>query len=133
MTGEMHHIDQDGKDDSGNIWETHAAIAKALRDEGYDATLQPFDQYQGPYILVGKDIRVGDVPYQLAVQNAGVIRLWVQSTEEYNALLTIQREDTNMFSDTFWEGDSEGAVECAVELMAHAKEEVKPCASEPIA
>ena len=128
MTGEMHHIDQDGKDDSGNEWTTHAAIAKALRDEGYDATLQPFDQYQGPYILVGKDILVGERPYQLAVQNMGVIRLWVISAEVDGFLQghsQIYREDADNLSDTFLQDDFEDAIACAKELMARTKEETK--------
>ena len=126
MTGEMHHIDQDGKDDSGNEWTMHAAIAKALRDEGFDATLQPFDQYQGPYILVGKDIRVGERPYQLAVQNMGVTRLWIYPDgEEQSGELLISREDTETRSDSFWEEDIESAIACAKGLLAHTKEEAK--------
>lgn len=121
MTGEMYHIDQDGKDDSGNEWLIHAAIAKALRAEGYDATLQPFDQYQGPYILVGRDVRIGTRPYQLAVQNAGVVRLWLSATEHGAAV--IYREDTNTCSDAFIPDDLETAIFCAKELMTHIEEE----------
>jgi len=120
MTGEMYHIDQDGKDSDGNVWETHAAIAKALREEGYDATLQPFDQYQGPYILVGKDIRVGQRPYQLAVQNMGVTRLWLQTDDE--GWSCIWREDTDTSSAHFPD-DIECTINCAIELMARTKEE----------
>ena len=127
MTGEMYHIDQDGKDDSGNEWPIHAAIAKALREDGHDATLQPFDQYQGPYILVGKDIRVGTRPYQLAVQNQGVIRLWVTHEDDDipDGLLVIFREDTEAVSKPFWFNDIDTAIACARELTAHTKEEVK--------
>ena len=120
MTGEMYHIDQDGKDDSGNEWTMHAAIAKALRDEGYDATLQPFDQYQGPYILVGKDIRVGNAPYRLAVQNMGVIRLWIVAHDD--PVSQIQREDTDTLSESFWWNDTKSAIACAKELLARTKE-----------
>jgi len=118
MTGEMYSINQDGEDSSGNTWPLHAAIAKTLRADGYDATLQPFDQYQGPYILVGKDVRVGNAPYRLAVQNAGVIRLWIgaaNNTQE--GLLLIYREDTETLSDSFWCEDIESAVACARELL----------------
>ena len=121
MTGEMCNIDQDGKDDSGNEWTMHAAIVKALRAEGYDATLQPFDQYQGPYILVGKDIRVGERPYQLAVQNMGVIRLWIVVDSDGEGL--VYREDIDASSDAFWCDDIEGAIDGARELLARTKEE----------
>jgi len=119
MTGEMYHIDQDGKDDSGNEWTMHTAIAKALRAEGYDATLQPFDQYQGPYILVGKDIRVGARPYAVAVQNMGVIRLWL-TIDDYDKAY-IYREDTDALSDAFLIDDIEDAIACALELMARTQ------------
>lgn len=123
MTGEMHHIDQDGNDSNGECWPIHAAVAKALRDEGYDATLQPFDQYQGPYILVGKDMRVGQRLYQLAVQNMGVIRLWLTATVHGAAVIC--REDTDTSSDAFVPDDIETAICCAKELMARTKEEVR--------
>ena len=126
MTGEMYHIDQEGKDDSGNEWTMHAAIAKASRAEGYDATLQPFDQYQGPYILVGKDIRVGEHPYRLAVQNMGVIRLWISpDNDDQNGSTLIYREDTNTLSRLFWDEDIESAIACAKGLLARTKEEAK--------
>jgi len=121
MTGEMYHINQEGKDDSGNEWPIHAAIAKALCEEGYDATLQPFDQYQGPYILVGKDIRVGQRPYQLAVQNMGVIRLWLTIDDEGEGL--VYREDMDISSDAFWCNDIGGAIDGARELMARTQGE----------
>ena len=123
MTGEMYHIDQDGKDDSGNEWTMHAAIAKALCAEGYDATLQPFDQYQGPYILVGKDMRIGEHPYQLAVQNQGVIRLWLTTDE--HGWLCIYREDTDTALE-FPPDDIAAAIACIKELLARTKEEVSP-------
>ena len=122
MTGEMYHIDQEGKDDSGNEWTMHAAIAKALRAEGYDATLQPFDQYQGPYILVGKDVRLGQRPYQLTVQNMGVIRLWLTQTED--EWPCVWREDTDEhLALTLIPNDTDDAIACAKELLAHTKEE----------
>ena len=125
MTGEMYHIDQDGKDDSGNEWEMHAAIAKALRADGYDATLQPFDQYQGPYILVGKDIRVGASSYALAVQNMGVIRLWLtpaDTEDQYSETeVVVYREDADTISEPFWWNDTESAIDCALELMARTQ------------
>ena len=118
MTGEMGRINQDGEDDSGSIWSTHAAITKALRADGLDATLQPFDQYQGPYILVGKDVRVGNKPYQLTVQHAGVIRLWIISDDLYgDDMSVIYREDTEVTSDFFCYDDIEYAIACAKQLL----------------
>ena len=124
MTGEMYHIDESGKDDIGNEWPIHAAIANALRDEGHDATLQPFDQYQGPYILVGKDIRLGQPPYAVATQHLGVVRLWIGIADpDREGLLLVYREDTATLSDSFWCEDIDVAIACAKELMRPIKEE----------
>ena len=88
MTGEMYAIDPiTATEPDGSSWPAHAAMAAALRDAGLDATVQPFDQYQGPYVLVGPDVRVGEAPYQLAVQELGVVRLWLCDEGVY-------REDT---------------------------------------
>ena len=125
MTGEMWHIDENGKDDNGNEWPIHAAIAKALCDEGHDASLQPFDQYQGPYILIGKDARLGQPPYAVATQHLGVVRLWVVSSQPDSdgILWRIYREDTDTLSSQFYYDDTEGAIACAKELMTPIKEE----------
>ena len=111
MTGEMHHIDQDGNDSNGECWPTHTAIAKALGGK-----LQPFDVYQGPYIMIGPDMRIGERPYQLAVQNLGIIRLWIVSDD--GAFGQVYREDTEKLSDSFWYEDLEAAIASAQELMA---------------
>jgi len=116
MTGEMLHINQNGKDNDGNVWELHAHIVRGLQELGYDATLQPFDQYQGPYILIGKDVRLGQRPYQLAVQNVGVVRLWISQDEV--GLACIYREDTDAHC-TFCSNSYDDALFCAKELIAH--------------
>lgn len=76
MTGEMYQINQEtGEDDSGNIWASHLAIAKAVGGE-----LKPFDQYQGPYIAINGDITMGDSPYSVPIpfpERFGLIRLWL--------------------------------------------------------
>ena len=84
MTGEMHYINPEtGEDSDGNIWESHLAIAKAT-----GGTLKPFDQYQGPYIIVGGDLTVGNAPYAMPVQRLGIVRLWLTEDGVY-------REDTD--------------------------------------
>lgn len=45
MTGEMSWIKPDGTDSNGDLYPTHAALAKRLR-----CKLRPFDVYCGPYI-----------------------------------------------------------------------------------
>lgn len=117
MTGEMRSIDQDGNDSNGECWSLHAAIAKAV-----GGTLQPFDAYQGPYISVGPDIRVGDTSYQVAVQHQGVIRLWISLIEaggfSPEGGFQIWREDTDTCLEPFWMDDPDRAIELAKELLA---------------
>jgi len=103
MTGEMYSINQDGLDNDGNEWVIHAAIAKAV-----GGTLQPFDQYQGPYILVGGDVRIGSRPYQLAVQGLGIVRLWLGVDED--DMPCIYREDTDE-TVSYWPDDETTAIE----------------------
>ena len=95
MTGEMYHIDAiTGIEPDGTEWPIHAAIAQAL-----GGTVQPFDQYQGPYVLIGTDCCVGTRPYQLAVQGLGVVRLWVVTDDGEEG--RIYREDTDTMSYPF--------------------------------
>ena len=87
MTGEMYSIDpMTATEPNGTEWPFHKAMAEAV-----GGTVQPFDQYQGPYVLVGNDMRIGDAPYQLAVQRVGIIRLWLTEDRVY-------REDTDTLS-----------------------------------
>ena len=111
MTGEMYHIDQNGNDSNGECWPIHAAIARAIGGK-----LQPFDVYQGPYIVIGSDVRIGERPYQLAVQNLGIIRLWIVSDD--GAFGQVYREDMEKLSESFWYDDEEAAIACAKKLMA---------------
>ena len=106
MTGEMGRIDPiTGEEPDGTVWPIRAAIAKALGGE-----VMPFDKYQGPYVVVGADVRIGNPPYQYAPSHLGVVRLWVCEDEIY-------REDTDTTAN-FFPWDIEGAVEAARELMA---------------
>ncbi len=107
MTGEMYQIDPiTGEEPDGTIWEYHAAIAKAV-----GGTIEPFDQYQGPYVLVGEDVRVGVAPYQHTPTGLGVIRLWILSDD----LTRVYREDTNERSEPCFE--PEDAARAALALM----------------
>ena len=73
MTGEMY------KDDvTREEFPVHFAIADAV-----GGTVEPFDVYQGPYVLVGSDIRSGDEPYQIAPRGLGVVRLWLCDKDGY--------------------------------------------------
>ena len=109
----MYQIDPvTGEEPDGTTWATHAAIAKAV-----GGTVQAFDQYQGPYVVVGRDCRVGrvgKVPYGL--EGYGIKRLWVQT--QGDGSVTVYREDTQETSPPFPDFNESYAVEAAVELMA---------------
>ena len=76
MAGEMHEARRDE-------WPTHFAVAEAVGGE-----VKPFDYYQGPYIVIGEDVRIGEAPYEYCPQDMGVVRLWL--TED-----AVYREDTD--------------------------------------
>ena len=101
MAGEMYAIDSiTGQEPNGATWPLHAAIAEAVNSLfGAKAEIKPFDQYQGPYIVVGPDVRIGPPPYALAPIHLGVVRLWVHTTGDF--LAQVYREDTDTFSDPF--------------------------------
>ena len=110
MAGEMCFIDpKTGEDDSGNIWNYHAAIARAT-----NGIIKPFDQYQGPYVVIGNDVRLGRDPYAIAPSNLGVVRLWVILDED--DFQRIYREDTETTSGHIWDEDS--AAIAALELLS---------------
>ena len=119
MTGEMYSIHPiTAREPDGTVWPLHAAIVRGLRRRGYVATVQPFDQYQGPYILIGTDIRVGDRPYQLAVQGLGIVRLWLGLGG--NDMSLVYREDTDSRSHPFWpdgQGAGRRAIKAALEVI----------------
>ena len=113
MTGEMHSITQKGLDSNGDSWPTHAAIARAVKGK-----LKPFDVYQGPYIVVGPDVRVGISPYQMAIQHLGAIRLWITDTDDFERpQVRIWREDTETTSKPFWYEDTRAACKAARKLL----------------
>ncbi len=112
MTGEMAWIKQNGEDSNGEEWAVHAAVARAV-----GGRLEPFDVYQGPYIVVGPDSRVGERPYQLNLP--GPLRLWLQMIDD--GFGCIYREDTEAQSPPFpvFGSDAESlAVEAARKLLS---------------
>ena len=98
-TGEM---SQQELDANGHMeWPLHYAIAEAL-----GGTVRPFDQYQGPYVLIGED------------------RLWVSS--EDGAEGVVYNEDNGKQSQPFLlngAGAEEEAVAAAEEVLQGAPED----------
>ena len=111
MTGEMHSINQKGEDSNGEVWSLHAAIARAVKGK-----LKPFDVYQGPYIAVGNDYRVGSPPYDMPVQGLGIVRLWLST--DGGGVIQVWREDTDTLSAAFWWNDTRKACREARKLLA---------------
>jgi len=92
MTGEMFK-----EDVTREAYPLHFAIADAL-----GGTVKPFDQYQGPYVCVGGDVRMGAEPYAVAPRGLGVVRLWLCSEDGgdcyvYNEANDKRSEDFPMF------------------------------------
>ena len=87
------------------------AIADALGGE-----VQPFDVYQGPYVSIGPDLRIGHAPYAVAVQGLGITRLWVMS--EDGVVATIFNEANEQESDPFlMNGPLEAVCDCARQVL----------------
>ena len=113
MTGEMLFITQDGTDQDGDVWHIHAEVAKAVGGK-----LKPFDKYQGPYISIGPDLRVGNNPYAIPVRlrgGGGFVRLWLTTDDDYFG--RVYREDTDTLSEPFPMEDMEMAIEAAKSLL----------------
>ena len=106
----MYSIGQDGIDSNGDHWPLHAAVARELGGE-----IKPFDVYQGPYVVIGGDVRVGDAPYAVAVQGLGVVRLWLSSDDGY--FCQWYNEATGRASEEFPYHDEGWAVEAARSLV----------------
>ena len=70
-------------------WPSHYAIADAVGGE-----VKPFDVYQGPYVVVGGDVRIGNAPYAMAPSHLGIVRLWITDEGVY-------REDTDTLTPCF--------------------------------
>lgn len=90
MAGEMF-----ASDVTREAWPLHFAIADA-----FNGTVKPFDQYQGPYVSIGEDIRVGNDPYAYAPRIPGIVRLWI-ITEE-GEVGQVYNEDNEKTSSPFF-------------------------------
>ena len=107
MTGEMHYIDpKTGEDSNGETWPLHAKIAQELNGE-----IKPFDVYQGPYVVIGGDLTIGNIPYAMPILHLGIIRLWIceDATGSF-----VYREDIDK-AEPFW--NDEDVVSAAMELL----------------
>ncbi len=104
MTGEMFK-----EDVTREAFPLHFAIADALNGH-----VEPFDVYQGPYICIGQDMRAGSEPYQIAIQNFGVIRLWLIRTVDGDL---IYNEANDKRSTPFPFDDTECAIEAAQSIL----------------
>lgn len=89
MTGEMRR-----EEVTPEAYPIHFAIAKE-----FGGTVEPFDHYQGPYVVIGGDVRLGDEPYAVAVQGLGVVRLWLCTDD--GAFGSIYNEANEAQSDEF--------------------------------
>ncbi|KKL89015.1 hypothetical protein LCGC14_1918890 [marine sediment metagenome] len=105
MTGEMFSSDV-----TPEAYPLHFAIAEAL-----GGTVQPFDQYQGPYVLIGEDIRAGDEPYAVAVQGLGVVRLWL--IDESASLNPSIYNEASGRSTPFLYNNTNSAIEAAQSVL----------------
>lgn len=104
MTGEMH-----ASEVTRDTFPTHFAIAEAL-----GGSVKPFDQYQGPYVVIGTDIRIGTSPYACAPRGLGIVRLWLCSDD--GVLATVYNEATDAQSEPFFYEDTESAIAAACEV-----------------
>ena len=102
MTGEMYKNDVTREE-----YPIHFEIADDL-----GGSVEPFDQYQGPYVLIGKDIRSGDEPYQTAPHGFGIVRLWV-TPENDTYTFTVFNEASGRTSEPFFWSDPGAAVAAA--------------------
>ena len=125
-TGEMtqQELDANGREE----WPLHYAIADAL-----GGTVKPFDQYQGPYVLIGSEVR-GQGVYAPATRMEGTVRLWISS--EDGEMGVVYNEDNEKQSEPFPLYSSyaaESAVDAAQEVLGTAapKDEQPPAEAEP--
>lgn len=109
-TGEMSQAELDAN--GRNEWPLHYAIADAL-----GGTVKPFDQYQGPYVLIGSEIR-GQGVYAPATPMKGTVRIWIYS-EDGEMGIVYNEENDRKSSPFFLYGPqaAEEAVAAAQEVV----------------
>lgn len=105
MTGEMH-----ASEVTRENFPLHFAIAAALGGE-----VKPFDQYQGPYVVIGSDVRAGAPPYAVAPLHLGVVRLWLSGhmVDGFGFVYNEASEKTSKPFPLYQEDARERAVEAA--------------------
>lgn len=95
MTGEMHHSEV-----TADAYPAHFAIAKA-----FGGTVKPFDQYQGPYVLIGA-ARLWLCPEE----DSGFGYIYNQDNEKKSAPFWLHWKNTDAFATT--------AIDAAREVLA---------------
>jgi hypothetical protein len=115
-TGEMsqEELDANGRQE----WPLHYAIAEA-----FGGTVKPFDQYQGPYVLIGSEAR-GSGVYAPATPMAGTVRLWLSSDDGMMGI--VYNEENEKQSQPFLLNGSnaeQDAIAAAEEVLSGGNEE----------
>lgn len=105
MTGEMHQSEV-----TREAYPLHFAVADAL-----GGVVHAFDQYQGPYVCIGPDLRIGQPPYAIAPKGLGIVRLWL--CYDSSGWITIYNEANERTSDLFRWDNASTAVEAARSVL----------------
>ncbi len=119
MTGEMIKSDV-----TREAYPLHFAIADEL-----GGSVEPFDQYQGPYVVIGGDIRSGSGPYALAPRGLGIVRLWICCDERSNGALCFVYNEANDKSSAKFLWDDEGGAVLAARSVLRGKRRGRRAAS----
>jgi hypothetical protein len=85
----------------------HFAIADALGGK-----VRPFDMYQGPYVVIGNDVRIGIEPYAYCPPGTAT-RLWLCSEDGCGGAVYNEANDKQSKPFPF---DIPGAEQIAVEM-----------------
>ncbi len=104
MTGEMYQSDV-----TREAYPLHFAVADAL-----GGVVNPFDQYQGPYVCIGPDLCIGQPPYAIAPKGLGIIRLWFQFD---SGGVTVYNEANGRTSEPFPWDNASAAVDAARSVL----------------
>ncbi len=113
-TGEMSQSEADNRKE----WPLHHAIADALGGK-----VKAFDQYQGPYVLIGSEIR-GQGVYAPTTPMKGTVRLWIQMAEDETGVQVYNEENEKLSDEVMWD-DTEGVVDAARSVLSGEASEVE--------